>query len=82
MAVSPEVENAIKNSNDKEYYYKLVETNPSFLEYASENIKDDKDIVLKAVNNDGGALEFASTRLKGDKDVLIAATSNAGWTCC
>ena len=51
MAVSPEVENALKNSNDKEYYYKLVETNPSFLEYASEKVFLGREFIEEVLNN-------------------------------
>ena len=70
MADSPEVIEAREKKDDREYYANIVETYPTLIEWANDEIRDDKEILLKAVTVDGGALEIASNRLKIDKDII------------
>ncbi len=51
MADSPEVIEARERTNDKEYFSKIIKTNPTLIEWANEEIRDDKDIILEACRN-------------------------------
>ncbi len=51
MADSPEVIEAREKTNDKAYFSKIVETNPTLIEWANDEIRDDKEIMLKACRN-------------------------------
>ena len=51
MADSPEVIEARERTNDKEYFSKVIKTNPTLIEWANEEIRDDKDIILEGCRN-------------------------------
>jgi hypothetical protein len=52
----------------------------SFLEFASEKLKDDKQLVLTIVKKNGFVLAYSSERLKDDKEVVMAAVQTDGWS--
>ena len=51
MADSPEVIEARERTNDKEYFSKIIKTNPTLIEWANDEIRDDKNIMLEACRN-------------------------------
>ena len=50
----------------------------TFLEHASQRLKNDDDVVLAAILDRGFALKFASSRLRKDKQMVMLAVSNEG----
>ncbi len=53
-----DIEEAIQNSNNKEYFLEKLKTNPELLDYASEELKNDKDVVRTAINSDGRCIRI------------------------
>lgn len=53
-----DVDEVIKNSNNKEYFLEKLKTNPEILDYASEELKNDKEIVRVAINSDGRSIRI------------------------
>ena len=51
MADSPDVIEARERTNDKEYFSKIIKTNPTIIEWANDEIRDDKNIMLEACRN-------------------------------
>ena len=49
MADSSEVIEAREKSNDREYYFKIVETMPLLIEWANEEIRADKEIIFSVI---------------------------------
>ena len=49
MADSPEVIEAREKKDDREYYANIVETYPTLIEWANDEIRDDKE---KVISND------------------------------
>eukprot|EP01080_Neovahlkampfia_damariscottae_P009184 gene9184-1272_t len=60
---------AVKLSQNKKLFFKIVERNGMGLKYASENLKDDKDLVMIAVSKSCKSFKFASKGLMEDKEL-------------
>ena len=56
MADSVEVIEAKEKMNDKDFYFEIVKTMPTLIEWANDEIRDDKEIILNAVQVDGGII--------------------------
>ena len=53
----------------------------SFLEKASENLRDDHDVVMTAMRQDAKAYRFASENLRNDPEVAMAGSSVCARAC-
>ena len=68
-----EIEDVIKNKDDKEFVLKAVQEKGKLLEFASERLQNDKEVVIEALKQDGEAAEFISDELKDDKEIMMLA---------
>ena len=66
-----EIEDVIKNKDDKEFVLKAVQEKGKLLEFASERLQNDKEVVIEALKQDGEAAEFISDELKDDKEDIL-----------
>ena len=77
-----EIEDVIKNKDDKEFVLKAVQEKGKLLEFVSERLQNDKEVVIEALKQDGEAAEFISDELKDDKEIMMLEIKGAPWTAC
>ena len=65
-----EIEDVIRNKDDREFVIKAVQENDKFLEFVSPVFQNDREIVNLALDQDAESLEFASDKLKEDKEII------------
>ena len=59
-----EIEEVIKNKDNKEFVLQAVKENGKFLDVVAPELQDDKEVVIAAMTQDAESLEFASKRLR------------------